>query len=131
MAVLSDNELETLQAQLRSERERLIGEVREELERSGDQHYIDLAGRVTDTGDESVADALADLDAAMIDRHVGELREIEAAQARMAAGSYGICVDCGEPVGFARLRANPAALRCIDCQDRHDRQFAHENRPSL
>lgn len=131
MTTLSHSELETLKNQLRTEYQRLILEVQEELIQSGEQHYIDLAGRVTDLGDESAADALADLDAAMIDRHVQELREIEAAQARVAAGSYGVCVDCGVPVGFARLKASPAALRCIDCQGRHDKQFAHANRPSL
>jgi RNA polymerase-binding protein DksA len=131
MATLTHTELETLKTQLRAEYERLVSEVREELIQSGEQHYIDLAGRVTDTGDESVADALADLDAAMIDRHIHELREIESALARVAAGTCGVCVDCAGPVGFARLKAYPTAVRCIDCQDRHDKQFAHENRPTL
>jgi len=37
----------------------LLEEIRDELARSGDQHYIDLAGAVTDLGDDSVADMLA------------------------------------------------------------------------
>lgn len=131
MANLTPSELETLSAQLRAEYSRLVGQVQDELIRSGEQHYIDLAGRVTDTGDESVADALADLDAAMVDKHVHEIRDVEAALARVAAGSYGVCVDCGGPIGFARLKAYPTASRCIDCQTQHDKQFAHENRPSL
>jgi DnaK suppressor protein len=28
----------------------------------------------------------------------------------------GECLDCGEEIPEARLRANPAALRCVDCQ---------------
>ncbi len=131
MTSLSHSERDTLQSRLRADYERLIGEVREELVRSGEQHYIDLAGQVTDLGEQSVADALADLDAAMIDRHIHEIRDIEIALARIAAGGYGDCVDCGAAIGFARLTVNPAAVRCIDCQARHDRQFAHENRPSL
>lgn len=131
MTSLKQNELDILKAQLHAAYDRLIDEVREELEQSGEQHYIDLAGRVTDQGDQSVADALADLDAAMIDRHIHEIREIETALARIAAGSYGDCVDCGGAVGFARLKAYPTAVRCIDCQARHDKQFAHENKPSL
>lgn len=131
MTSLNRSELDTLKAQLQAAYDHLIGEVQEELVQSGEQHYIDLAGRVTDLGDASVADALADLDAAMIDRHIHEIREIETALARIAAGSYGDCVDCGAAVGFARLKAYPTAVRCIDCQALHDKQFAHENRPSL
>jgi RNA polymerase-binding protein DksA len=131
MSVLTKKELQTLQKRLREEYQRLLEEVRSELERSGEQHYIDLAGRVTDPGDESVADMLADLDAAMIDRHVRELRELEVASQRLAAGTYGVCVDCGAPVGFERLLANPAASRCVVCQDKRDRLYAHEGRPKL
>ena len=131
MAALTRNELETLTTQLRSDYRRLVQEVQDELIRSGEQHYIDLAGRVTDTGDESVADALADLDAAMVDKHVQEIREVEAALQRIAQGGYGVCTDCGGPIGFARLKAYPTASRCIGCQTQHDRQFAHGNRPTL
>jgi RNA polymerase-binding protein DksA len=131
MTSLNNTELETLKGQLQAAYDRLIGEVQEELVQSGEQHYIDLAGRVTDMGEQSVADALADLDAAMIDRHVHEIREIEMALARITAGSYGDCADCGAAIGFARLKAYPTAVRCIDCQALHDKQFAHENRPSL
>lgn len=131
MADLGASELQVLKAGLQAEYKRLVSEVQDELMRSGEQHYIDLAGRVTDLGDQSVADVLADLDAAMIDRHVHELREIEAALARLAGGSYGVCAECGADIGFHRLKASPVAVRCIDCQARHEKQFAHENQPSL
>jgi RNA polymerase-binding protein DksA len=131
MTDLNAKDLDALKAQLQSAYDALIEEVREELARSGEQHYIDLAGRVGDMGDQSVADALADLDAAMIDRHVREMREIESALARIAGGTYGDCLDCGGAIGLERLKAYPTALRCVQCQSQHDHQFAHENRPSL
>lgn len=28
-----------------------------------------------------------------------------------------ICLDCGEEIGAARLKAVPSATRCIDCQE--------------
>jgi DnaK suppressor protein len=37
---------------------------------------------------------------------------------RVADGSFGECVDCGEAIARARLEANPAAERCIACQER-------------
>jgi len=35
--------------------------------------------------------------------------------ARLAAGSYGVCERCGQPIGEARLAARPAAVLCIGC----------------
>ena len=62
------------------------------------------------------ADQIADLGNAELTRDLGELRDMEAAQARLSAGSYGRCIDCHEEIEYARLRAQPGALRCIDCQ---------------
>ena len=41
---------------------------------------------------------------------------IGSALARWADGSLGECTDCGQPVGLARLLAQPSAARCIGCQ---------------
>jgi RNA polymerase-binding transcription factor DksA len=41
--------------------------------------------------------------------------------ARFRDGSYGRCVDCGDHIGRERLRALPAAARCIRCQERIER----------
>jgi len=46
------------------------------------------------------------------------LKQIDAALARLADGSYGICQDCGGPISPKRLAAIPAAERCIACQER-------------
>ncbi|HZM35744.1 MAG TPA: TraR/DksA C4-type zinc finger protein [Burkholderiales bacterium] len=56
-------------------------------------------------------------------RDVRELRALEAAQRRLAEGSYGICVDCGSDVGYERLAAEPDAARCIECQRRHEKTY--------
>jgi len=45
-----------------------------------------------------------------------ELRDIEVALARIGDGSYGICIECGGEIGRARLKADPAAMRCLPCQ---------------
>ena len=47
-----------------------------------------------------------------------ELVAVRAALARWADGSLGECTDCGQPVGVARLLAQPAAARCIACQSK-------------
>ncbi len=49
------------------------------------------------------------------------LAEVDAALARLDAGTYGVCERCGEPVGEARLEALPAARTCIGCAARERR----------
>jgi RNA polymerase-binding transcription factor len=49
---------------------------------------------------------------------VAHLEAIEDALDRLAAGSYGVCVVCGRPIGAARLEARPEAARCIVCASR-------------
>lgn len=49
---------------------------------------------------------------------VAELADIDAALARVADGSYGVCVDCGRAIPVARLRARPTATRCVACAER-------------
>lgn len=44
-----------------------------------------------------------------------ELRELDEAAQRIAAGTYGTCERCSAPIADARLDALPAARRCIGC----------------
>ena len=53
----------------------------------------------------------------MNDEAVGELRDIRRALARLDAGDYGTCENCGEPINPARLEALPYATRCIACAE--------------
>lgn len=131
MAALTAEETALLGQILQQRYQQLIEEIRDELASSGEQHYVDLAGRVTDLGDDSVADMLSDMNAAMIDRQVIEIREIEAAQKRIAAGDFGTCSECTADIPFERLRAYPTAMRCVACQSVHERTFAHEGTPTL
>ncbi|MFC3075808.1 TraR/DksA family transcriptional regulator [Shinella pollutisoli] len=49
--------------------------------------------------------------------HTGlkELEAIEAALDRIAAGTFGVCAKCGEPIAEARLKAVPHAALCAEC----------------
>ncbi|MDP3482096.1 MAG: TraR/DksA family transcriptional regulator [Sulfuricella sp.] len=131
MAAFTADEAAQLKQSLEKRRQLLLEEIRDELARSGEQHYVDLAGRVPDLGDASVADMLADLDAAIVDRQIIEVRAIEATLKRLASGDYGACADCGADIPLERLRAYPTAARCISCQSIHELTYAHEGRPTL
>ncbi|WP_439593132.1 TraR/DksA family transcriptional regulator [Microbacterium sp.] len=47
-----------------------------------------------------------------------EITEADAALARVADGSYGICADCGRVIPPTRLAARPDATRCVTCAER-------------
>ena len=68
-----------------------------------DEHLADTA---TDTLDREV-------DLSLIHDVEHELRAIAAAEARIAAGTYGRCETCGGPIGDERLAAVPWATRCL------------------
>lgn len=44
-----------------------------------------------------------------------ELAQIDAALGRWAAGHYGICERCGNPIPAERLEVRPFATRCVRC----------------
>lgn len=106
-------------------------EVRLELLKSSDQTYIKLAGRVHDVGEASVADLLVDLQLADIDRHINEIRDIDAALMRIAAGQYGICSHCNASIAVDRVQAYPTAKRCHRCQVDHEHNFSGQSRSTL
>lgn len=49
------------------------------------------------------------------ENHMETLAQIETALSAINKGTYGICVDCEEPIAPARLKAIPFASRCIAC----------------
>ena len=128
---LNRREMIELARTIEERREALATEIRREVARARNEPFEEVAGAVHDTGDEALADLVADVDNAEVTRDLGELRELEAARARIADGSYGVCADCGADIPVARLRAQPAALRCIACQAQHEKTYAGGGRPTL
>lgn len=125
-------------AQLHDFHERLERRFRElrkiisdELLSSDEERYSDLAGKVHDLADESMADLLADVNLAVIDSHVNEIREVEAAILRISGGSFGLCGECGEAISLERLNAYPSAPRCLRCQSRREREYAQPGHSTL
>jgi len=132
MTALNKSQLEQLTRKLKEDYQKLLLEVRDELENSGNQHRIDLLNSEPgDAGDESLANALADFNLAILDRHIDEMRDIEAALQRVRNGEYGVCIDCGEAVTFPRLMAYPTAKRCIVCQEQREKHYAQEGHPKM
>src|SRR5713101_4722673 len=86
-----------------------IFEVEEDMQAMDAERDIERMDRVQE---EAAEEALTALD----EQGRREVEEIEAALARIAAGTYGSCETCGEPISPVRLAALPMARRCVPCQ---------------
>src|SRR3954447_18080346 len=73
---------------------------------SFDQHPADSGTNLVD----------ADREEASIEILQGQQERVREAMARLDAGTYGRCVDCGNEMPAERLEARPEAARCVDCQ---------------
>jgi DnaK suppressor protein len=116
--------IDELRAMLEGREQELRRMIAEEHERATVELISDLEGVVGDEADQAFAKTRAGVETELLDRHLRELDAIETARERISAGTFGVCPDCGVPIAPARLRANPAALRCTECQSRHEKVFA-------
>jgi len=48
------------------------------------------------------------------------LKRVEAALRRIETGEYGYCLQCEEPIAFARLQVQPFASLCLECQSANE-----------
>ena len=87
-----------------------------EVGSSKDHHSSPLAETVD-------AEPEDDLEFALIQMKSEMLETVNEAVRRFDAGAFGYCVDCGEVITQARLRAMPFAVRCRECEEeREDEQ---------
>lgn len=56
------------------------------------------------------------------EQEVGELEAIDDALGRIDAGTYGICLSCGEQISRERLDVLPWTTCCVDCAEEAERQ---------
>ena len=132
MSALTHEQLETLRRRLEDRQRSLLLETRDELAHSEQRQYAEVVDRPPiDEGDQAIGIELADLNMEMMNRHIREIREIEAAKARIGDGSYGTCAECGRDIGFERLLAQPTALRCRDCQQQWENTHQHDGPPKI
>ena len=117
-------DVETMRARLAEERQRVLdaldnirtenpGSLGDEIEEPTyqDNHPGDVA---TATFDREMASTLEENSS-----HV--LADIDAALARIDAGTYGRCERCGNPIDEERLEALPWATLCIDDKRKQER----------
>lgn len=132
MSHLSQQDRTAILSALEARRAALLNTLRTALEESGHTQYAEVLGRSSgDSGDEALAVTLGDLSAARLDHEVRALQSLEAARKRLDAADFGLCQDCGAAIPVARLVANPAATRCVKCQEVFEHTHAGQGHGSL
>ena len=57
-----------------------------------------------------------------INRQIKLITKIDQALTRIKDGTYGFCIETGEPIGLKRLMARPVAELCISAQEKHEKE---------
>lgn len=89
-------------------------DLQEELMRLYKEKFAD---EVQDQGDQALTSTMELLSSSLQDSRVEEYNRIVRALDMIEDGTYGICVDCHEPISEKRLKSYPNATRCILCQE--------------
>lgn len=114
----SDTRKTQLLALLTERREKLLAQIRRALaERQEESQMRDAPG-----SHGWGAAPEGSLNLAMVKQQEQLLAQIDAAIRRHKAGTYGVCLGCGEQIPLPRLRALPFAQRCAQCQEDWEQQ---------
>lgn len=115
MNTLDKNTLQSLKAWLLVRETELREEINSR-QKSGEDSANVQTREVNDQEDQASSRERSTVQDAEVQRDSNELADVRAALARLTDGSYGTCIDCGQPIELQRLAAMPAAARCIACQ---------------
>lgn len=85
--------------------------------------YLQEEGKsYTDLGDQASSATDLAYELRSKDRARKLITKIDEALGRISAGTYGYCIETGEPISLQRLEARPVAMLSIEAQERHERQ---------
>jgi DnaK suppressor protein len=128
---LQQSQILDFKTHLRRRAEQLGHEIRDTLARSSEESHVRIAEQARDTEDDSFSNLIVDLNYSEVERDAEELRRIQGALRRLSDATYGVCVDCSKDISLPRLKVEPTAVRCIECQEVYERTHAGVNTPKL
>lgn len=108
------NELATVLRQQRNALETQLSDVEESVQPvTLDQQSVGRVSRI---------DAITQqqMDTARKQHAQDSLRAIMVALSRVESGDYGFCVDCDDPIGYARLVVKPETALCLSCAGKRE-----------
>ncbi|MEU8969642.1 TraR/DksA family transcriptional regulator [Streptomyces monashensis] len=105
------SEVERLRAEISSSEASLVGLMRDSGDGAGDDQ--------ADTGTKNIT---REHEMALAANAREMLIQNEHALERLDAGTYGLCENCGNPIGKARMQAFPRATLCVECKQKQERR---------
>jgi DnaK suppressor protein len=121
-AEVSQDSFQALRERLESQRQEILDMYKQDVragQESADDGTEDIVDRANNAYNRELMFSLSDSERQMV-------LQIEAALARMDAGTYGRCANCGNAIAIRRLEAVPYARFCIDCQELAEKGLLEE-----
>ena len=114
---MNERQREYFRRKLIAWRESILAESRDTLAalQHESENHPDIADRASSETDRAI-------ELRARDRHRKLISKIESALARIDDGSYGYCVETGDPISLRRLDARPIATLSVEAQERHERR---------
>ena len=116
-AYMNDAQKNHFRSILLSRRAELMAEVDRTV-----MHMKDEAANFPDPNDRATQESEFSLELRTRDRERKLIRKIDEALKRIEDGSYGYCLETGEPIGVKRLEARPVATLSVEAQERRERR---------
>jgi len=101
-----------LRTEISTSEESLVGLMRDSGDGAGDDQ--------ADTGTKNIT---REHEMALAANAREMLTQTERALGRLDAGTYGLCENCGNPIGKARMQAFPRATLCVECKQKQERRY--------
>lgn len=119
----TDKELKEFKEMLLEKKARILQEIKEQREEA--THEAEETGDLADMATDLLEREL-NLTLTETERQI--LLDIDEALDRIAKKKYGICVDTGEVINKARLKAIPEAKRTLAAQEKYDKMMREQRK---
>jgi DnaK suppressor protein len=114
---MNPHQLEYFRQKLLSWRAELFDESQQTL-----AHLKESLPVSADLADRAMIESERTVELRTRDRERKLIRKIDEALKRIEDGSYGYCLETGEPIGVKRLEARPVATLSVEAQERRERR---------
>jgi RNA polymerase-binding protein DksA len=119
-------EFEEFKQLLLEKKNTLLKEVSEQVEEVANEK-LDEPGDLVDMATELLEQ---EMNLSLTAAELNTIKEIDEALKRIENGTYGICIDSGEPINKIRLKAVPEAKRTLEAQEKFDKKLKDQKRRS-
>ncbi|MFC3457036.1 MULTISPECIES: TraR/DksA family transcriptional regulator [Massilia] len=119
MAALDQGQLAQLRATLEARLAALSGVAAVQTDGGRDLPVSEIE---TSPADKATVRLLNDLALEAAGHNAAQMQVLRHALAKFEDGSYGLCEECGNDIGYSRLQARPEARLCIGCQTRAEKR---------